>query len=78
MSIDGNLGLALVSLTDPRNTDHRRQIDLFYGMASLRIFDVVNPLVAENQPTEFFRDELSVRAQDKYKQISKCRSGWSR
>jgi len=37
MSIDGHLGLALVPLTKTRNSDHRRQVDLFYGTASLKM-----------------------------------------
>lgn len=38
MNVDGGLGLALVTLTESRNGDHRRQVDLFYGTASLRMY----------------------------------------
>lgn len=38
INIDGGLGLALVPLTEPINGDHRRQVDLFYGTASLRMY----------------------------------------
>lgn len=57
MNIDGDLFLALVTLTEPRNGDHRRQVDLFYGMASLRLYHQIRwdkPCGSRKQLTEVF------------------------
>ena len=57
MNIDGGLGLALVTRTEPRNSDHRRQGDLFYGTASLRMYHQIRwgkPCGSRKQLAEVF------------------------